>query len=170
MGDVTSVIGIGNVLLGDDGVGVWVARHLARAYRFAPHVEVLDGGTLGLDLITYVADTDRLIVVDAASTGGEPGALAVLRGAAVPAVMRQLLSAHEATLCDLLAALTLLGKMPREFIAVGIEPLRIRPSLELSDPVRGALAGAEAAVVGELRAWGIRCDRHEAPRESSLTL
>jgi hydrogenase maturation protease len=170
MRDAISVIGIGNVLLGDDGAGVWVARHVARAYRFAPHVEVLDGGTLGLDLITYVADADRLIVVDAASTGGEPGAIAIVRGAAVPAVMRQLLSAHEAALCDLLAALTLLGKMPREFIAIGIEPLRIHPSLELSAPVRGALARAEAAVVAELRAWGVRCDRREARREPSLML
>jgi hydrogenase maturation protease len=145
----TSVIGIGNILLGDDGVGVQVARGLAARYTFPPHVEILDGGTLGLDLIAYVCETERLLVIDAAKTGAPPGTITVFRGGDVPAVMRSLLSAHEASLCDLLAALTLIGKMPEQFVTVGIEPQVIAPSLDLSPAVRSAL------VLAELRRWDI---------------
>lgn len=150
-----AVVGIGNILLGDDGAGVWLARRLARDHRFAPEITVLDGGTLGLDLISYVSEADRLIVVDAARTGAAPGTVTILREADVPAVLRSVLSAHEASLCDLLAALTLLGKLPREFVAVGIEPLLLLPSLELSEPVRNALPEVERAVLAQLAAWGV---------------
>lgn len=149
------VVGIGNVLLGDDGAGVWLIQHLARSYRFTPEVELLDGGTLGLELLSYLADTPRVIAIDAARSGTAPGSVTVLHERDVPAVFRAALSAHEASLCDLLGALTLLGRMPAEFVAVGIEPLRTEPGVELSKPVHEAISRAEEAVVAQLRAWGV---------------
>ena len=128
----TTVVGIGNVLLGDDGVGVWLIHRLLSAYRFEPEIEILDGGTLGLGLVTYLSDTGRLLIVDAATTGAAPGSVVVLRERDVPAILRATLSAHEASLCDLLAALTLLGRAPAEFVAIGIEPQAMLPSVELS--------------------------------------
>jgi hydrogenase maturation protease len=153
--NATAVVGIGNILLGDDGAGVWLARRIAETYRFAPEIDVIDGGTLGLGLIPTLSDTKRLLVIDAAKTGSPPGSVSVLRDKDVPAVLRTILSAHEASLCDLLAALTFMGRMPDEFIAVGIEPLRIEPSLDLSEPVQGALPVAERTVLEQLRAWEI---------------
>ena len=86
---VTAVVGIGNVLLSDDGAGVWLARRLAATYRFVPEVQILDGGTLGLDLLPYLSTAERLLVIDAARTGTAPGTIAILREHEVPAVLRQ---------------------------------------------------------------------------------
>jgi len=62
-----------NILLGDDGAGVWLIHRLLAGYRFEPEIEILDGGTLGLGLVTYLSDTDRLLIVDAATTGTAAG-------------------------------------------------------------------------------------------------
>lgn len=155
----TTVVGIGNVLLGDDGAGVWLARALHDDYAFEPDIEVLDGGTLGLGLATYLSETDRLLVIDAVAAGGPPGTIVTLREADVPATLRAAFSAHEASLCDLLATLTLLGKMPSSFVAIGIVPERIEPTVTLSEPVRAALPAAERAVIAQLAAWDVRATR-----------
>lgn len=158
----TTVVGIGNVLLGDDGAGVWLVHRLIAEYRFEPEIELLDGGTLGLGLISYLAETERLIVIDAAKTGSPPGTLAVLGERDVPASLRTMLSTHEASLSDLLAALTLLGRAPREFVAIGIEPQSLAPGIVLSAPVRATLARAESEVIERLGAWGIAGERTHA--------
>ena len=154
----TLVLGIGNLLLGDDGVGVWLVRRLQEAYRFAEPVDLLDGGTLGLELLAHVADCERLLVLDAATTGAAPGTVVVLRDGDVPAVLRSALSAHEASLCDLLAASTLLGTAPREFVAIGIEPAGVAPGIALSDAVRAALPAAEREALAQLARWGIAAE------------
>jgi hydrogenase maturation protease len=166
----TTVVGIGNVLLGDDGVGVWLVQRLLSAYTFEPEIEILDGGTLGLGLVTYLSDTDRLLIIDAASTGAVPGTVVVLRERDIPAILRATLSAHEASLCDLLAALTLLGRTPGEFVAIGIEPQNMIPSIELSTVVRDALEQAEREVVAQLGAWGIAAEALDVPRQTVLSL
>jgi hydrogenase maturation protease len=166
----TTLIGIGNVLLGDDGAGVWLVRRLLAGYRFDPEIEILDGGTLGLGLATYVAETDRLLIVDAVASAAPPGTVVVLRGPDVPAVIRTALSAHEASLCDLLAALTLLGTMPREVVAIGVVPQDLLPGVTLSDPVRAGLDEAEEAVLAQLRAWNIGVTNTGAVAETVLSL
>jgi hydrogenase maturation protease len=166
----TTVVGIGNILLGDDGVGVWLIHRLLSAYRFEPEIEILDGGTLGLGLVTYLSDTDRLLIVDAATTGAAPGAVVVLRERDIPAILRATLSAHEASLCDLLAALTLLDRTPAEFVAIGIEPQDMLPSVELSAAVAGALERAEREVIVQLAAWGITAEALDVARPAALTL
>lgn len=166
----TTLVGIGNILLGDDGVGVWLIQRLLAAYRFEPEIEILDGGTLGLGLVTYLSDTDRLLIVDAAATGAAPGSVVVLRGSDVPAILRATLSAHEASLCDLLAALTLLGRTPAEFVAVGIEPENLMPSVDLSTCVRSSLGEAERVVIEQLAAWGIAAEALDVPHATALVL
>jgi hydrogenase maturation protease len=158
----TTVVGIGNVLLGDDGVGVWLVHRLIADYRFEPEIELLDGGTLGLGLMAHLGETERLMVIDAAKTGGPPGTLAVLGESDLPATLRSMLSTHEASLCDLLAALTLLGRAPREFVAIGIQPQSLAPGIALSAPVRATLAHAESEVIERLGAWGIAAVRTRA--------
>lgn len=151
---ITTVVGIGNLLLGDDGAGVQLVRRL-NAYRFEPEIALLDGGTLGLGLVHYLAETDRLLLIDAVRTGAAPGTVVVLRDRDVPAVLRATLSAHDASIGELLAALTLLGKMPRELVAIGIEAERTAPSLELSPAVHEALVAAERETLAHLARWGV---------------
>lgn len=166
----TTVVGIGNILLGDDGAGVWLIHRLLAGYRFEPEIEILDGGTLGLGLVTYLSDTDRLLIVDAATTGTAAGSVVVLRERDVPAILRATLSAHEASLCDLLAALTLLGRTPSEFVAIGIEPLDMLPSIELSAPVRAALDRAEIETIAQLALWGVAAEALPGAHATVLTL
>lgn len=166
----TTVVGIGNVLLSDDGAGVWLARRLLHAYRFEPQVEILDGGTLGLGLVNYLYETDRLLVLDAIKSDAAPGSVITLHERDIPALLRATLSAHEATLCDLLAALTLLGKMPDDVVAIGIVPQSLAPSIALSAPVRDALPRAERAAIAQLAAWGVGVEALDVPRESLLVL
>lgn len=166
----TTLIGIGNILLGDDGAGVWLVRRLLAGYRFDPEIEILDGGTLGLGLATYVAGTDRLLILDAVASESTPGTVVVLRGPDVPAVIRTALSAHEASLCDLLAALTLLGTMPREVVAIGIVPQDLAPGVTLSDAVRAGLNEAEQVAVAQLRAWNVGVTAAGVVPETVLSL
>jgi hydrogenase maturation protease len=110
------------------------------------------------------------LVIDAATTGSAPGSVVVLRGRDVPAILRATLSAHEASLCDLLAALTLLGRTPQDLVAIGIEPQSLAPSVELSAPVCDALANAEREVIRQLTAWDIACTSLGVAPQSFLTL
>ena len=109
-------------------------------------------------------------MADAATTGAVPGSVIVLREGDIPAILRATLSAHEASLCDLLAALTLLGRTPREFVAIGIEPQDMTPSLELSAPVRDALEHAEREVIAQLSAWGISAEALGVSHARAITL
>ncbi len=152
---MVAVLGIGNVLMGDDGAGVWLVRELSRAYRFTPAIDVIDGGTLGLGLIADLARIDRLLVVDAARTGRRPGSVSTFLDGDVRAVLRPIVSAHDASLNDLLAALTLLGRSPNELTVVGIEPFTLLPSVRLSRPVRSALPAAATTVLDRLASWGV---------------
>lgn len=166
----TTIVGIGNVLLGDDGAGVWLARALIDRYRFDGDVEVLDGGTLGLGLVSYLCDTGRLLVIDAYKSDEPPGTIVVLHDADVPAVLRGALSAHEASLCDLLAAMTLLDVTPASVTVVGIVPAVLAPGVELSGAVRAALPSAEREVLRELAAWDVAATALPAPAETVLAL
>jgi len=142
----TTVVGIGNVFARRRRRrrGGLVQRLALRVHLRAGDRD-LDGGTLGLGLVTYLSDTDRLLIIDAAATGAAPGQpSSSCARATSPAILRATLSAHEASLCDLLAALTLLGRTPGEFVAIGIEPQNMTPSIELSSVVHDALERAEA--------------------------
>jgi hydrogenase maturation protease len=160
---VVTVVGIGNVLWGDDGAGVWLVREFARACRFTPAIDVIDGGTLGLGLVAYLLHTDRLLIVDAAKTGKPPGCVSTLFAGDVPAVLRPIVSTHDASVNDLLAALALLERSPKELAVVGIEPFTIVPSVGLSECVRAAMPTAEQTVVDLLASWGVVSRRHDVP-------
>jgi hydrogenase maturation protease len=90
----TLVLGLGNILMRDEGVGVRVVERLLEDCEFPPEVEVLDGGTLGLGLLPWVEEADRLLVIDAVDMGLEPGSTARLEGDEVPAFLGVKISPH----------------------------------------------------------------------------
>lgn len=149
------VLGLGNILLGDEGVGVRVVERLQELYHFPPEVQVLDGGTLALDLLPYVEDADRLLVIDALEMGAEPGAIARLEGDEVPAFLSVKISPHQVGLADLLAAARLRGCYPQQVVLVGVQPWMIEPGLALSPPVAAQVEVLVARVLAELTRWGI---------------
>ena len=149
------VLGIGNLVMSDDGIGVRVVQLLNERFRFPSGVTVLDGGTLGLDLLPRLEGVDRLLVVDAVLTGNAPGALVRLSGEDVPIVLETKISPHQMGLKDLLAVAMLQGFEPSEMVLWGVQPEVIEMRMELSQAVEEQLEPLVQKVLTELERWGI---------------
>jgi hydrogenase maturation protease len=106
------VMGVGNVLLSDEGVGVRIIEELEHRYRFPEEVEILDGGTSGIELLRFFDERDHLIIVDAVSADHPPGTVMRIEGADVPATFETRITPHQLGLSDLLATAKLTGQMP----------------------------------------------------------
>jgi hydrogenase maturation protease len=151
-------LGIGNLIMSDDGVGVKVIQHLAENYLFPPGVTVLDGGTLGLDLLPRLEGIDRLLIVDAVDTGNAPGSLIRLSDDEIPIVMETKLSPHQMGLKDLIAVSILRGVKPPEMVLLGVQPQSIELGLELSPAVEEQFDALVSKALQELGNWGIRVE------------
>jgi len=115
------VLGVGNLLFTDEGVGIHVIRKLEERYNFPENVSIQDGGVLGINLLGVISAADYLIVVDAVKNGGKPGDLHRLEGEEIP---KRILAKNSLHQVDLLEALTLcqaLDKVP-ETVILGVEP------------------------------------------------
>jgi len=148
------VLGLGNAVMADDGLGVRVVARLQERFRFPEGVTVLDGGTLGLDLLPRLEGVDRLLIVDALEIGAPPGTVVRLEGEEVPRAFANKLSVHQMGVQDLLAVAELQGHLPGELVVWGAQPGSIEMSVELAPPVAGALEEIVDGVVAELRRWG----------------
>ena len=149
------VLGLGNVLLSDEGVGVRVVEALDASHDLPAEVEVLDGGTSGMDLLDMVADRDCLIVADAVNAGGPAGRLIRLENDDIRQLFETRFSPHQLGLSDLLANLRLIGKAPRQVIVVGVVPQDLGLGLELSAAAAGGRDAAVAMIVDELTRLGV---------------
>ncbi len=152
----TLVLGLGNILLGDEGVGVRVIERLLEQYRFPEGVRVMDGGTLGLDLLPYLEDASRLLVVDAVQARRPPGTLLRLSGNEIPVFLdASKVSAHQEGLQDLLAAASLKGYLPGEVVFWGVQIESLGVGLDLSPPVASQVDALVQKVLDELAQWDI---------------
>lgn len=148
------VLGVGNTLLCDDGMGVHVAESLRSRPGLAEKIKILDGGTLGLSLLPEVEDAAGLIVIDAAEIGERPGSVRIFADVEMD---RQLSgrkrSVHEVAVADLLAAATLTGHAPRERALVAIQPGSTDWGLEPTADVASAITDAADAVQSVVERW-----------------
>lgn len=147
---VTLVLGLGNTIMSDDGVGPKVIEILRQTADLPDFVKLLDGGTLGLDLLPYLEGTVRLIIVDAVEIGKEPGTVVRLAGDEVPIALETKLSPHQMGMKDLLAVARLMGDLPDEIVLIGIQPLLLEMGTELTLPVAAALPELVALVQAEI--------------------
>lgn len=151
------VVGMGNTLRQDDGVGCRVVeRLLARAGRpdgLPAEVTLLDGGVLGLELLAYLEGATHWLLIDAVRTGAAPGSLVRLAGDAIPAKLPLKLSLHEAGVLDLLAMARLRNTVPPHLVLWGVEPATVAWSTELTPVVAASLEPLVDAVVREVWAW-----------------
>ncbi len=150
-----TLIGLGNLLMQDEGVGVHVVRALEERYELPPELEVVDGGTSGLDLLPYIEGRDRVLFVDAVNFGKEPGSIGVLENEAIPALFGAKGSLHHLGLMDVLAAAQLLEVAPREICLIGIQPLNMAIGLELSGLLQGKLGLLLDRIIAKLQEWGL---------------
>ena len=149
------VLGIGNLLWADEGFGVRAVEALNHAYRYPDEVELVDGGTLGLNLLPYVETSRRVLVFDAIDFGLAPGELKVLRDKEVPAWGARKMSPHQNGFNDVLALAHLHAAAPEQIVAIGVQPLTLDDfGGSLTAPVRARLDEAIALAAAEIARWG----------------
>lgn len=149
------VLGIGNILMSDEGVGVRAVEELTRRYDLPPEVEVIDGGCSGMEMLDDLARADHLIIVDAVLAGKPPASIVTLHGDEVPAFFTTKFSPHQVGLCDVLAALKLCDESPGSLSLIGVEPVSFELSMELSPQVAAKMPEILALVLRELAACGV---------------
>ena len=148
------ILGLGNLLCTDDGVGAAAVHRLLREYRTPEGVLVLDGGTLGLSLLPHLMAADVAILVDAIRTDDPPGTLVRLEGEDVAPAVAARLSVHQVGVADLLDSARLLDRYPPRVILLGLVPASLELGVELTPAVATQLPLLVAAVVEEARAHG----------------
>jgi hydrogenase maturation protease len=152
------VLGLGNILLKDEGVGVHVAQHLQQQ-SLPGNVEIVDAGTAALDVLLLAEDIEKLVIIDAMRAGGKPGTICVARFGAkdrdkladvfAPQADSQI-SLHQLGLLDALAAAKRVGSVPQEIVIIGVEPAEIDYGLELTDTVERKIPEIIDTVVKEI--------------------
>ena len=172
------VLGVGNILMQDEGVGVRALEWLQAHYTFSSlsgeagqadsvsdHEEdpaeiiLLDGGTMGLSLLHHLAGVDHLLILDAVETGKSPGAIIELFDDAVPAFISLKLSPHQVGVQDLLATAQLLGYAPPEIVILGVQPAQLSVGLDMSPVVAAQVEPLARLALTQLQRWGYRVEK-----------
>ena len=148
------VLGMGNILLEDEGLGIRALELLEQRYEIPPEVELMDGGTTGMGLLDDISGRQHLLVLDAVQTGEAPGTLVKLAGDEVPVYFGMRISPHQLGLSDVLATLELSGEQPAGVTVLGLVPLSLEMCLRLSDLVNARLDSLVEAAVNELDGLG----------------
>ena len=154
----TVVIGLGNPLMGDDGVGLAALARLRDEWQLEG-VELVDGATWGLSLLPVIEDAERLVLVDAIAAHAPPGEVVELSRERLPIYLSRKLSPHQVDMRDALAVSELRGRLPDDIVAIGIQPAAVALGTELSEPVAARLDALVRAVVAQLERWGHTCER-----------
>ena len=149
-----TVLGIGNIILRDEGFGVRAMEYLREGWNFPEEVRLLDGGTLGPELLHFVMGTQRLLILDAISGGGAPGKVYRFENDAVMAHFQEKLSSHEIGIQDVLAWLTVTNRAIPQVVVLGMQPYELSAGLTLSPEMAAALPSFAARAVEELVRWG----------------
>lgn len=149
------VLGVGNTLMQDDGVGVQAVQAFMETYDVPQNVRVVDGGMAGFRWLPILEGVDHVVIVDAMTGGGLPGSIYRLDADALPKHRGLLMSAHEIGITEVLSVAELLGVRPRIRL-IGVQPECCREvGLELTPPLRAALPLVTAAIAEELSDLGI---------------
>lgn len=150
----TLVLGVGNLLMSDEGVGVHVIKKLVENFQLPEDVQILDGGTLGMDLLYYLEGTENLILIDAVETRKDPGSLVRLEGDEVPAFLSMKMSPHQIGVPDMLAAAKLKDVFPKRLVLWGIQPELLEIGLDLSPTIAAKVDTIIQHVLEQLETWG----------------
>jgi len=157
------VIGMGNLLMQDEGVGVRAVEELESQYHIPDHIQVMDGGTTGTELLEPMRGVKHLIVTDAINTGAPVGTLVRITDEEVPAFFQTKLSNHQLGLSDLLALLTLTDDSPEHVTILGMVPHHLENKLGLSDEANKGLPEMVDMLVKELEDIGVSLEKRETP-------
>ncbi|MCI6099678.1 MAG: HyaD/HybD family hydrogenase maturation endopeptidase [Selenomonas sp.] len=162
--DVT-ILGIGNVILRDEGFGVRVAEYLDAHYDFPENVQIVDGGTLGIELTQFVTGTKKLLVIDSINGHAAPGTRFAIRDDDVLAHFQDKISAHEVGIQDVLALLEVTGRKIPTVTVLGAQPYNLEAGVELSEEMKKLVPEVAEEALAELKTWGVEATakEHVAP-------
>jgi hydrogenase maturation protease len=149
------ILGVGNILLTDEGIGVRAAEYLMQNYTYPNNVSILDGGTMGMELLGYITETDILIILDAIGANQEAGSLIIMQDDEIPAFFASKLSPHQVGIADVLGAARLLGKMPQITWLLGLVPQSLALQAELSPNIAAAIPQLAEKTAMILNNYGI---------------
>jgi len=161
--------GIGNILLGDDGVGPYIARLLTAYFEFDEGVEIADLGTPALDLIDQISGRDAVILIDSIKVDSEPGSVLLYRK---PDIMRHCpevrMDPHSPALVETLLSVEMFAIAPRDVLLIGIAGASYDSGCRLSAPVSASIPQAIAEIQAELDRLRVTYRRRERPIESGI--
>lgn len=149
------VLGVGNVLLSDEGVGVRAIEKLQSDYDLPPEVVIIDGGTTGMEMLEDLSNADHIVIIDAVRAGKPPASIVRLAGEQVPVFFKTKLSPHQIGLSDVLATLAFIGEAPGGVTVFGVEPVSLETGMALTPQVEARLPTLLELVATELRELGI---------------
>ncbi|MHC4157557.1 MAG: HyaD/HybD family hydrogenase maturation endopeptidase [Planctomycetota bacterium] len=151
------ILGLGNILLKDEGIGVHVVGEL-QEQNLAGNVEVIDGGTAGLDILLLQEGLDKLVVIDALKAGGKPGTIYRAQFSGKDRLTEVFsreegskISLHQIGLLDALAAARRMNCAPKEIVVIGVEPGEVDYGLELTDEIKQRVPEIVNVVLKEIK-------------------
>ena len=150
-----TVLGIGNIVLRDEGFGVRAAQRLDANWEFPASVQVLDGGTLGMELLRFVTGTKKLLVIDSINSNEAAGTMFRFANEAVMAHFQEKLSVHEVGIQDVLALLQVTGRPIPEVVVIGAQPYAVTAGVGLTDEMAALLPEMECQALAELQRWQV---------------
>ncbi|HSV28654.1 MAG TPA: HyaD/HybD family hydrogenase maturation endopeptidase [Candidatus Omnitrophota bacterium] len=157
------VLGVGNILMSDEGVGVHAVTALAEHYDLPDWVEVIDGGTSGMDCLDRIADADLLLIADCMrSKDKAPGTITRLADDQINAWFKTKISPHQVGLSDVLAACCFHGISPKKVVLIGVQPASFETSMELTPAVQAVLPQVIDTLLAELADFGVSAVRKAA--------
>jgi len=154
------VLGIGNLLIGDEGVGCKVVEELNNRYQMPPDVECVDGGTAGFELLPLIDNKDQLILIDALKNDMAPGTVVKIEDEDVPMTFLTSISPHQLGISDVLAAAALTDTLPEKMVLFGVEPKQLDVGIGLSPEVETGMEKIIDVVVEQLRNFGYKVKKN----------
>lgn len=151
-----TVLGIGNIILSDEGFGVRVVEYLQKNFTFPENVQLIDGGTLGVELTHFITGTQRLLIIDSIDGGAEGGKIFHLRGDEIKKHFAQKISAHEVGIQDVLTMLELSNKKIPHVELIGAQPFSLEAGTELTPQMLKLVPIFADKAIEILRNWGLK--------------
>lgn len=152
------VLGVGNILLTDEGLGVHVVEDLKANYTFTPQISLIDGGTMGMELLTYMRGMEKILLIDAVNGGEAPGTIYEFPHRELEQYFTDHISVHEVGMQDILRIRAIQENPLEDAIVIGVEPESLDVGFEPSAPVQKALPEVKERVLRVLREWGVQIE------------
>lgn len=156
-----TLLGVGNILLSDEGVGVHVVNEMRQDYTFTPEINIVDGGTMGMELLSYMRGMKKLLLVDAVQGGEAPGTVYEFLHQETETYFTEHISVHEVGMQDILRIRALQEDPLDDAVVIGVEPMSLDIGLEPTPLVQQAIPDMKRRIIAVLTDWGVEVKKKD---------